>query len=168
MSSGQENRKERANLLLNQEELFEKHCFNCGIMEAIEAAGHSKKAQQEYCNIICPVGKQLRNIGQALDRIALRGKDLELNKKNMRPLIEQGLKNEELAEIFKTSPSTIARKKREFGLVLKNYNCSLTVDLYKQELGAGLSRVEICAKYDIGKSTLVRKLIEWGITSNDR
>jgi hypothetical protein len=159
---------ERAALLIKQEDLFTKNCFNCRIIEAIEAAGHGRKAQQEYCNITCPVGKQLRDIGQALDRVALTGKDLELNKSNMRPLIEQGLKNEELAEIFKTSPSTIARKKREFGLVLKNYNCGLTVELYKKELAAGLNRIEICAKYDIGKRTLQRKLSEWGMANNER
>lgn len=154
---------ERIKLLTEQEDLFNKNCYRCGIMAAIDKAGHGRQAQQDYCNIICLTGKRLRELGQALDMEAIKGKILELNKSNLREFVERGLKNEELAKIFGVGTSTIARKKREFGLTYKNYNSSITKELYKKDLAAGMSRAEICGKYDIGLRTLVRKIKEWGM-----
>jgi hypothetical protein len=155
--------KKRLNLLQEQEDLYNNNCNRCAIIAAIEKAGHGQGNQDYYCNMLCPTGKKLREIGQQIDLHTLNKKALELNKSNLRLLIDKGLNNEQMAKYFNTSPSTIARKKREFGLTLKNYNSSLTKELYKKERADGLSRTEIAAKYNMGGRTLQRKLTEWGI-----
>jgi hypothetical protein len=150
-------------LLKQQEDLYQDNCAGCRIMIAIENAGHGRGNQEYYCNMLCPTGKKLREIGQQIDLQTLERKELEINKSNMRIMLEKGLNNEAMAKLFNTSPSTVARKKREFGLTLKNYNSSLTKELYKQERANGLSRIEVAAKYNMGGRTLQRKLTEWGI-----
>jgi transposase len=152
----------RLQLLARSTELFDNNCEGCRISIEIEKA-HGYGNREYYCGMLCPIGKQLREIGKQLDLEKLQGKDLELNKSNLRIALEKGLSNEQLENIFGISKTTIARKKREWNLTAKNYNSGLTKELYKQERANGLSRLEVAAKYNMGKRTLQRKITEWGI-----
>lgn len=159
-----DHKKQMLQLLIEQSNIYENHCEPCQVKRAIEEAGHGKRNIEEYCRLLCPIGKQLRAAGAKMTDINLLSKSLELTKSNMRALLEENFNNEQMAKVFNTSTATISRKKREWGLTLKNFNTGYSLEDYKQQKAQGRTDSEICAIWNVGKRTLTRwKADRWGI-----
>jgi ferredoxin len=105
-------RARRLELFKKQTMINNEHCVGC---ESNELVGN----RNPFCVKECPIGKQIRVIGEELIQLSLlrRGETLELaSKARFLELIEQEYTLEQIADIFLMSPSNLFKHRKKWGL----------------------------------------------------
>lgn len=96
-----------------------------------------------------------------------------LNKEELKKLVNDGLSNQEIADKLNTKPWTVERRLHDYGIRRKRVCFDQRKDIdYKKfvlDVLNGVQRKDMCAKYDISKSSFDRekKKIMQSIKCND-
>jgi transposase len=115
--------KRQARELIN--DITEKHCMPCEKKDGKRSHKESLEFQREYCAVQCAAGRDLKRLGEYLDKpkgdkvVKVKVKPVEqlaATKENCVKLLAEGKKNSEIAEIFGISEPNLYYKKNTWGL----------------------------------------------------
>lgn len=97
----------------------------------------------------------------------------QLSREDLEKLVNDGLSNQEIADKLNTKPWTVVRRLHDYGIRRKRVNFDqrkdFDRDLFALDILNGLSKKEICIKYDISNSSYYRekKKVLQSIKCND-
>jgi transposase-like protein len=115
--------KRQARELIN--DITEKHCVPCEKKDGKRSHKDSLDFQRNYCAVHCAAGRDLKKLGEYLDKpkgdkvVKVKVKPIQhltATKENCVKLLAEGKKNSEIAEIFGISEPNLYYKKNTWGL----------------------------------------------------
>ncbi|MGM0807597.1 MAG: hypothetical protein ACQET8_23100 [Bacillota bacterium] len=115
--------KKQARIIIS--DITEKHCVPCTKKnEHLTSSGTIKtNFISTYCSTECPAGRDLKKLGDILDKpreeikvTVKEKKTVKATKENCMDLLAQGKKNHEIAKIFGISEPNLHYKKKKWGL----------------------------------------------------